>query len=272
MTNRSTKGIVFDLKKFAVHDGPGIRTTVFFKGCPLNCTWCHNPESKKSEVETLITTNRRRCLDLSYSETKEVLGREVTVNDLMSEIKKDIPYYDESGGGVTFSGGEPMMQVDFLFELLQACKEEELHTSVDTSGYCSYDLFEKVNGFVDLYLYDLKIINEEKHRMHTGVSNKNILSNLKNLTEDKKKVFVRIPIVPNITDTEKNIADSIDFLQKLNNIKNVDLLPFHKMGSNKFQKLDIPDFHKHTESPPEERMNELKNKFESAGFSVKIGG
>jgi pyruvate formate lyase activating enzyme len=266
------KGIVFDLKKFAVHDGPGIRTTVFFKGCPLNCTWCHNPESKKREVEILVTTNRRRCLDLSYSETKEVIGREVSVDELMPEIKKDIPYYDESGGGVTFSGGEPMMQVDFLCELLQACKEEELHTTVDTSGYCSYDLFEKINDLVDLYLYDIKIIDEEKHRMYTGVSNKTILDNIKKLNRDKKKIHVRIPVVPEITDSEKNIKDIIEFLQTMDKIENVDILPFHKMGSNKFKKLDIPDFHKHTGPPPEEKINELKNRFESLGFSVKIGG
>ncbi len=272
MADRLIEGIVFDLKKFAVHDGPGIRTTVFFKGCPLNCTWCHNPESKRRDVETLITTKRRKCLDLSYSETKEVLGKKVNVNELMEEIKKDIPYYDESGGGVTFSGGEPMMQVDFLYELLHACKMEELHTTVDTSGYCSYESFEKINDLVDLYLFDLKLIDEEKHRMYTGVTNKNILNNLTKLTEDENEVYVRIPIVPNLTDTEKNINDSIEFLKKLNRIKKVDILPFHKMGSNKFQKLDIPDFHKHTETPPEEQMNELKNRFESAGFSVKIGG
>jgi pyruvate formate lyase activating enzyme len=266
------KGVVFDIKKFAVHDGPGIRTTIFFKGCPLQCTWCHNPESKKKDPEEIIVTSKRKCLDLSYTETKEVIGREVSVDEIMTEIKKDIVYYDESGGGVTFSGGEPMMQPEFLKTLLTECRKNEINTCVDTSGYAEFDNFENILDLTDSFNYDLKLMNEDLHIRYTGVSNKKIHENLQKISEKGKAIYIRIPIVPGITDTEKNIAETIKFLSSLKSIQEIDLLPYNRLASNKYHKLREPDFHNKTSPPSNERMEELKSRFEAAGFSVKIGG
>lgn len=272
METSAIKGVVFDIKKFAVHDGPGIRTTVFFKGCPLQCTWCHNPESKKKNPEEIVITSKRKCLDLSYTETKEVIGREVSVDEIMSEIKKDIVYYDESGGGVTFSGGEPMMQPEFLKSLLTECKKNEINTCVDTSGYTEFENFENILKVTDSFNYDLKLMNDDLHIRYTGVSNKKIHENLKSLSEKGKIIYIRIPVVPGITDTEKNINESIKFLSSLISIKEVHLLPYNRLASNKYHKLREPDFHNKTSPPSNERMEELKSRFEAAGFAVKIGG
>jgi len=266
------KGVVFDIKKFAVHDGPGIRTTVFFKGCPLQCTWCHNPESKKKAPEEIVITSKRKCLDLSYTETKEIIGREVSVNEVMNEIKKDISFYDESGGGVTFSGGEPMMQPQYLKAVLIECKKNEINTCVDTSGYTEFENFESILDFTDSFNFDLKLMNEDAHIRYTGVSNKKIHDNLKKLSEKGKTVFIRIPIVPGITDSLDNINESIQFLSSLNSIKEIHLLPYNRLASNKYHKLREPDFHNKTSPPSNERMEELKSRFEAAGFIVKIGG
>ena len=265
METSEVKGVVFDIKKFAVHDGPGIRTTIFFKGCPLQCTWCHNPESKKKNPEEIVITSKRKCLDLSYTETKEVIGREVSVDEIMSEVKKDIVYYDESGGGVTFSGGEPMLQPEFLKALLVECKKNEINTCVDTSGYAEFQNFENIIDLTDSFNYDLKLMNEDAHIKYTGVSNKKIHDNLKKLTEKGKTIYIRIPVVPGITDT-------IKFLSLLNSIKEIDLLPYNRLASNKYHKLREPDFHNKTSPPSNERMEELKSRFEAAGFVTKIGG
>lgn len=265
-------GVVFDIKKFAVHDGPGIRTTVFFKGCPLQCTWCHNPESKKKNPEEIIITSKRKCLDLSYTETKEIIGREVSANEILNEIKKDILYYDESGGGVTFSGGEPMLQPEFLKELLIVCRKNEINTCVDTSGYTEFENFEDIIDLTDSFNYDLKLMNDDMHIRYTGVSNKKIHANLKKLSEKGKDIYIRVPIVPGVTDTDENINEIIEFLSPLKSIKEIDLLPYNRLASNKYHKLREPDFHNKTSTPTDEKMEELKSRFEAAGFRVKIGG
>ncbi|OGU57501.1 MAG: hypothetical protein A2V66_12560 [Ignavibacteria bacterium RBG_13_36_8] len=266
------KGIVFDLKKFAIHDGPGIRTTVFLKGCPLKCVWCHNPESQKLEPEVIVKMNRRKSLDLSYSETKEVIGREVTVNEIMNEIKKDIDYYDQSGGGVTFSGGEPMIQMEFLSALLSECKKLDLNTAVDTCGHVAYNSYKMILDKVDSFLYDLKLMENEKHIEYTGVGNKTILDNLKRLSKSAKHINIRIPIIPSLTDTEENLNQMIKFLSSLGNVKNVSLLPYNKLGEGKSEKLSMVNVLKGTDVPSNERMEEIKKKFSDNGFVVKIGG
>ncbi|MCK5303634.1 MAG: radical SAM protein, partial [Candidatus Heimdallarchaeota archaeon] len=175
-------GMIFDIKHFAVHDGPGIRTTVFFKGCPLSCWWCHNPESKNPNPEErespskILSEASKKC-------GKDIVGREVQVSEVIEELLKDVIFYDESGGGVTFSGGEPLMQVDFLSSLLKECKKNGVHTCIDTSGYTPRQIIDAVVKNVDLFLYDLKLMNNKEHEKYTGIGNEIIMQNLEYLCE-----------------------------------------------------------------------------------------
>lgn len=266
------KGIVFDIKKYAIHDGPGVRTTVFLKGCPLKCIWCHNPESIKPECETIITINRKKTLNLSYSETKEVFGREVTSEEVFKEIEKDLLFYDDSGGGVTFSGGEPMMQTPFLLDLLKKCKEIDLHTVVDTSGMVKWDDFKKVAEYTDLFLYDLKIFDSLDHLKYTGVKNEQIFENLKKLTSGGSKVRIRIPLIPEITDTKENIEALVNLARSLNNVEGIDILPFNTMYENKYKKMNQKNKLKNFKRQTNEYLEELRNEIQDAGFDVKVGG
>jgi pyruvate formate lyase activating enzyme len=175
------KGFIFDIKKYSINDGPGIRTTVFLKGCPLNCLWCHNPESRNMKPER-ISASSYSWNFYSQSCDPEIIGREASTNEIFGEIKKDIPFYEESSGGVTFSGGEPLLQINFLKSLLTICKTSGIHTAVDTSGYVPYANFETILSLTDLFLFDIKIVSEELHHKYTGVSNKLIMENLQKLT------------------------------------------------------------------------------------------
>ncbi len=264
-------GIIFDIKHFAVHDGPGIRTTVFFKGCPLSCWWCHNPESINSKPEEIIsviptfTGTGKKC-------GKDIVGREATVTEIMREIMKDVIFYYESGGGVTFSGGEALIQHDFLLSLLKRCKEKNIHTCIDTSGYAQKQIFSKVVNYVDLFLYDLKLINNDDHKKYTGVSNESIIQNLKYLCESNKQIFIRIPIIPNITDTDENISQIAEHISNLNYIQRVDILPYNQMGEEKYRRMEKPYLLNNVNPPSEERMFQIREKLESFGFTVKIGG
>ena len=204
-------GYIFDIKKYSVNDGPGIRTTIFFKGCPLNCWWCHNPESQNSESEEIDN-----CLfrwNLSYDQSKRSkIGSQVIVDEVMKEIEKDIPFYEESNGGATFSGGEPMLQIDFLQSLLAECKRKDIHTAIDTTGYAPLSDFEKIYDYTDIFLYDLKLMDDKIHFEYCGVSNKLIHENLISLSSRGNKIILRLPIIPTITDTEENINQTISNL------------------------------------------------------------
>ncbi len=265
-------GIVFDIIKYSVHDGPGIRTTVFLKGCPLDCIWCHNPESKKLEPETTTKITRNKVLKLSYSETKDVVGREVTVDEIINEVFKDRMFYEQSGGGVTFSGGEPLMQPKFLKELLLKCKEQDIHTAVDTSGYASKEAFELIIPYTDLFLFDLKIISETEHKKYTGVSNKLILRNLIFLSEAAKKIRIRIPLIPEITDTETNLGQIAEFLSKLKNIFNVDLLPYNELSEGKNKKFNSKAQLENLKMQSDESLDKIKKTFEPLGVEITIRG
>lgn len=266
------KGIVFDIKKYAIHDGPGIRTTIFLKGCPLKCIWCHNPESIKPECETITIINRKKALNLSYSETKEVFGREISSDEIFEEIKKDLLFYDDSGGGVTFSGGEPMMQPEFLLDLLKRCREYDIHTVVDTSGMARWQDFEKVSEFTNLFLYDLKIFDSAQHLKYTGVKNEQILDNLEKLTKQGSKVRVRIPLIPEITDTPGNVGAIVGLVKELPNITGVDILPFNTIYESKYKKMNQKNKLANLKKQSSEYLNKLKADIEEAGFVVKIGG
>ena len=261
-------GIIFDIKKFAVHDGPGIRTTVFFKGCPLTCWWCHNPESQNFKIEKLLNPKNED----KGQENFEIIGKNLSINDVFKEIEKDIIFYDESGGGVTFSGGEPLSQPEFLLSLLKLCKNNKIHTVLDTSGYATENIMNQIKEYVDLFLYDLKFLDNAKHEKFTGVPNQQILENLKELSQKGSKIIIRIPIIPGINDDNDELNKMRDFVSNLNNIQGIDLLPFHKIGKNKYVKLNLPYKMEDFNEPSDVLMEKIKLKFDSLNIPVKIGG
>jgi len=262
-------GIIFDIKRFAVHDGPGIRTTVFFKGCLAHCWWCHNPESQSTEIQSVKKSSK---LDDMIFEENESVGRKISADELLAEITKDSVYFDESGGGVTFSGGEPLMQPEFLESILKLCKEENIHTTLDTTGYCSAEIMQSIHKYVDLFLYDLKIINDKLHKQYTGLSNVQILENLKSLQSKKKDIIIRLPVIPGVTNTEKNINQILEFLSLNNGINEINILPFHKIANYKYVRFQIENKMNKTIEPTKEEIVDLKVRFELEGFTVSIGG
>jgi pyruvate formate lyase activating enzyme len=262
-----TSGFVFDIRRYSIHDGPGIRTAVFLKGCPLACAWCHNPESQsfrpelllrsgrciacsacieacqpdaidnRQGVERKLCTNCGKCAEVCPAEARELVGHQMSVKQVMAEIESDFVFYEQSGGGVTFSGGEPLAQPDFLLELLSACRARGLHTAVDTSGRAPWPAFEKIRPFVDLFLYDLKLMDEDDHIRWTGVPNKDILSNLWHLSESGHTMRVRIPIIPGINDDDDNLRATGAYLASLPCVPSVDLLAYHNIARSKYTGL-----------------------------------
>ena len=296
------EAIIFNIKRYAIHDGPGIRTTVFFKGCPLNCSWCHNPESKSYKKELFY--NQKKCINcfdcvdacnkdaLSIVNNKLVLKREkctgcfdcvnvcfnnvlkkagtiYTVNELFNEINKDRVFYEESGGGITCSGGEPMMQIDFLEEFLKVCKTKKVHTVIDTSGYAEFDNFKRILKYTDLFLYDLKFISEKKHKKYTGLSNKIIINNLTMLKNNNASIRIRIPVIPDINGKEE-IDEIIKFVDKIG-IKKVDLLAYHQVGINKEYRLGKQNVKKY-KKPDRSYMESIQKKYENTDINIQIGG
>jgi len=270
-----TKGIIFDIRRFSLHDGPGIRTTVFFKGCPLRCVWCHNPESISPNIHLLYKAELclacEGCVKMDCpAEARKAVGEVVSTEIVMKRILRDCFTFDESGGGVTFSGGEPFMQFDFLKSLVQRCKEERLHTAVDTSGYAPLAHVLEIANWADLFLFDLKLIDEQAHRQFTGVSNTGILENLTKLCDTDKSIEIRMPIIPGITDTRENIEGTIRFLLKLRRAPLVRLLPHHQVAMAKYERFGIPCKLPPTEDPTAERMAELVACFKASGLEASI--
>jgi pyruvate formate lyase activating enzyme len=272
MNLQNHKGIIFNIQRFAIHDGPGIRTTVFFKGCPLRCWWCHNPESHKILPEKVDGCNLRRGFDQSFSMDKDEIGKEFSVDELMNEIVKDKIFFEESGGGVTFSGGEPLVQSEFLSELLRECKSIGIHSTVDTSGFASSEVVKKTAENAELFLYDLKLMNDDLHQKYTGVSNQLILKNLLELDQLGRKIIVRIPIVPELTDTNENLFAIRGFLSYLNNVIEVNLLPYHRAGEGKYLKYGRENKMNNIESPAVTSIENIKQFFSELNCKVKIGG
>ena len=263
-------GTIFNIQRYAIHDGPGIRVTVFLKGCPLRCWWCHNPESQRKNIESV--QHSTMLDDNSCIVEEENIGNVMRVTDVMWEIEKDRIFFDESGGGVTFSGGEPLMQPEFLKTLLEQCKEEELHTVLDTTGYASPEIFDSIFDDVDLFLYDLKLIDDALHYQYTGVSNALILENLQKFSQQKKPLWIRFPVIPGITDTQKNIIDILDCITNIQGIEQINLLPYHRIGEGKYQRFLLENKMAGVVPPSKEQMQTLKAEFEQHGFTVKIGG
>jgi len=300
-----TNSIIFDIKRYAIHDGPGIRTTVFMKGCPLACPWCHNPEGIEPtafvaykeercircgacvedcpehalslESEGISTSglpckNCFTCTEICPAEAREKVGRELTALELLSEIKKDIPFYDTSGGGVTFSGGEPLMQAEFLVKILKLCGNEQIHRAVDTTGHASYETLMSVAEHTDLFLFDLKMMDSDKHKRYTGVSNRLIIDNLRHLARKGVDLIIRLPLIPGVNDDPENLDRTGAFLNGLSEVVKVDILPYHNLQNSKYFRFNMQHRTGNITQPSAEMLVIAKKRLENFGLEVAIGG
>ncbi len=296
------KATIFNIQKFSIHDGPGIRTVVFFKGCPLRCKWCSNPESQM--MHTQILWNGEKCLHCRLCETNcpahsisfahnvfrftyksctgcltctsqcpgkalEYMGKQMTVEEVMKEVMKDKDFYEESGGGVTLSGGEVLSQPEFAAELLKECKKSGLHTALETTGYAPAKTFQTVTEPADLLLFDMKHHDREKHREYTGVSNETITDNMKSAVRAGKHVIARIPVIPNVNNSPDDAREFCRLLQDIG-IREVNLLPFHQFGERKYGQLGMEYEMKDVKALHPEDLQEFLQIFTEHGFEVKI--
>ena len=268
MIRNSQTAVIFNIMRFAVHDGPGIRTAVFFKGCPLSCWWCHNPESQSFQPDVLYSADRCRlceacaqacpqhaivrdgdrmsttgdcarcgtCLDFCGADARAIAGHTMTVPEILSEIERDTVFFDESGGGVTFTGGEPLAQPAALETLLHACRDRRIHTAVETCGAASRETLLRLCGLADLVLYDVKLADSERHRQFTGAPNTNILANLTALARSHSEVIVRVPVVPGVNDRDEDVRGIAEVLSGLP-VRRVELMPYHRTGAEKYRRL-----------------------------------
>ncbi len=270
MTNhQELSAVVFDVKRFAVHDGPGIRTTVHLKGCPLRCRWCHNPEGWLAEPAEVPWPG---SLSGRVIEGTRMCGRRVTVADLLSEVTRDLPFFAESSGGVTFSGGEPLAWPEFLEAAFAACRREGIPTCLDTSGYAPAAVWERILPQVDLVLFDLKLIDDSLHRHFTGVPVAPILANLRRLAESGRPAEIRFPLIPGITDTPVNLVEIISFLASLPGERGVAVLPYHRAAAGKYRRLGIACELEDLLPPDKQRQEAVCHVFHLAGFNARIGG
>ena len=297
---------IFDIKRYAINDGPGIRIVIFLKGCNLNCAWCHNPESISTETERMyapskciqcgtcvmacpekaitltadgiITDTERcnmtgRCAEVCPTKAIEISGKPMSVSEIMNEIEKERVFFDQSGGGVTFSGGEPLLQSRFLIELLDECGKRGIHRAVDTAGLVNTEIILEVARRTDLFLYDLKMMDSEKHRKWVGVPNEKILENLKLLAETGVKIIIRIPLIGGVNDDAENMEATARFVASLSGEKKeVNLLPYHKIAQIKYQKLGRPDEFPLLEEPTKEAQTRAVSIFKQLGLEASIGG
>lgn len=297
-------GNVFNVQRFSVHDGPGIRTTVFFKGCPLQCAWCHNPESISFSCDHIhyadkciecgecnaacptsqghLTKDKKlvvnsgctgcgTCQETCLLEARELVGRQKTVDELMNVVLKDSMFYEESGGGVTLSGGEILAQHEFVLDFAKGLKNKGIHVTLDTSGFGKTEALKELAAVVDLILYDLKVMDEAAHLEHTGVSNQLILDNLRMLEDQNVEVQIRMPLIENLSATNENIESMMVFLEK-SRFKNIAILPFHNIGCSKYNRLGLEESMNKYEAPSSERMSEIAGLFTKKGYKVQIGG
>lgn len=265
------EGIIFSVKKYSIHDGPGIRITFFMKGCPLSCRWCHNPEGISPYPETV-----KKCTRIGEREfiKDETAGEYYTVDSLLEIIAKEKVFMDHSGGGVTFSGGEPMLQFEFLLEAIKECKTKGYHIAIDTSGHAPVENFRSIMEFTDLFLFDLKHLDVSKHIEATGVSNDLILENYRFLLQKRKDMILRIPVIPGFNDDPVHIENLRNFIvrNKTDTLKKICLLPFHKIGASKYKRFNMQYRMAGIEPPDKETMQKLKEYFMETGVPVKIGG
>lgn len=302
---KKINGNAFNIQKYSIHDGYGIRTTVFLKGCPLRCAWCHNPESLSKYKQVIIYDNRCKqcgkcisscpqgalkiendhllldrdkcilcgqCEKVCLYDAIELIGKQMNVEEVMMEIDKDKVFYETSGGGVTFSGGEPFMQIEFLEELTKQCKSQGYHVAIDTSGMTDYKNIKRVLKYTDLFLYDLKMIDEQKHKKYIGSSNEIIIENLKKLDKEGVEIFIRLPLIKGINDSDDDINKVLDLIRNMDNISQVNLLEYHSMGKEKYSRLNMEYLLNGDEKPSANRINQIEKIFQREGFKTIIGG
>ncbi len=259
--NRQVTGRIFDIQRYSIHDGPGIRTLVFLKGCVLRCRWCCNPESQEFQVQTMRIEGKEKKI-----------GRDVTVEEVMEEIQKDSRYYERSGGGITLSGGEALCQPEFAKALLQECKEAGFHTAIESTACVPYSVIETILPYLDLYLLDIKHRNSDKHREFTGKSNTLILENAKRLALEAKELVIRVPVIPTFNDTIEEIREIAEFAAALPNVKKLHLLPYHRLGQDKYSGLGRSYLLDGYVPFTEEDLKPLILEAEKTGLCCQIGG
>lgn len=300
------EGLVFDIKRYAINDGPGIRVTVFLKGCPLACRWCHNPESISRKVQKMYTqskcigcgectricpmeaceltaegivTDMDRCVacgacaQVCPARASEMSGRYRSVDDLLALIERERPFFDQSGGGVTISGGEPLLQPEFLCELLDACGQQGIHRTIDTSGLARTETLLEVARRTDLFLYDLKLMNSKRHKQWTGAGNKRILKNLRALAESGADIRIRIPLIKGVNVDDDNIEATAAFVADLHGPpKAIDLLPYHNVAAGKMAKLGKELTAGLMDEPGTDDLDRVISRFSAHGLKASVGG
>ena len=297
-------GTIFNIQRYSIHDGPGIRTVIFVKGCPLHCVWCDNPEGQKRRPELVFFSDRcfacgmcveacprsallegkgtidilrekcdlcGACVPICYSGALQQIGKTMTVNEAIREVEKDRVFYEANDGGMTVSGGEPTTQPTFVEALLSVARERGFHTALETCGDVQWPVLKRLLRFTDLVLYDIKAMNESLHERWVGSSNVQILSNAVNVARTKPMI-IRIPVVPGVNDGEENIRAVATFAAKLRRVKEIHLLPYHKLGAAKYARLNLKYQIGTLESPSDALMRELKEIVTESGFKTKIGG
>jgi pyruvate formate lyase activating enzyme len=310
----ASTGIVFNIQRFSIHDGPGIRTTVFMKGCSLRCFWCHNPEGLRPGAEVQYFPDRcigdgecarlcvagahefvegrhiyhrdlcstcGECVSFCYAEALELTGRRATADEVLAEVLRDRPFYESSGGGVTLSGGDPLLQPDFALALLQGCKREGVHTAIETAASCRWDDLELLLPFIDLVMMDLKLMDPQAHRAATGVTNERILANARKLAEQGTPLVIRVPVIPTVNATPDDIAAIATFVYELAMVgrqyghyvtgdpPHLELLPFHRLAESKYRSLGQDYRVRDLDAPDGETMDRLAEVARSCGVVVR---
>ena len=255
-------GRIFNIQRFSIHDGPGIRTIVVLKGCPLRCRWCCNPEGQEWQPQSITPAG-----------VTKTAGTDVTVGEVMTEIERDRVYYNRSGGGgVTLSGGECLWQPDFSYAILKSAKERGISTAIETTAYAKWEVIERILPFVDTVLMDIKHTDSQKHKEYTTRENELILENAKKIAASAKRLIIRTPVIPTFNDTEEEIRKIAEFAKGLGSVTEMHLLPYHRIGSDKYAGLGRTYSMAHIEPPSKEKMQSLLRVVESVGLSGMIGG
>lgn len=259
--NDNVKGRIFDIQKYSIHDGPGIRTIVFLKGCPLRCKWCCNPEGQKYDIQKMF-----------FGGKDKIVGRDVTVSEVMEEVMRDLPYYLRSGGGLTLSGGECLAQPEFGRALLHAAKDAGISTAIETTGFAEWEVYSSYLRLTDHVLMDIKNIDNDKHMRFCGQSNERILDNARRAAEEHGDITIRVPVIPGFNDTEAEISAIAGFAKSLHGVHKLHLLPYHRLGMDKYdalgRKYELSDL----QLIEEDKMYRLLSAAEKSGLDCKIGG